>query len=94
MKLPIPSFIRRHPWRYGIALLVLIPVIAFGYMASKPKQPPARTTTAARQRPRLTMRARIPGGPVNAPITSSLPNIARSIGTIASKKIGVSENIP
>lgn len=45
----IPSFVRRHPWIYGIGTLVLLAVVGIGYASSRPKQPDYLTDTAKRQ---------------------------------------------
>jgi RND family efflux transporter MFP subunit len=46
MKLPIPAFVRRHPWRYGIILVVLLAIVGGSMAMGGPAQPEYVTETS------------------------------------------------
>jgi HlyD family secretion protein len=48
MKLLLPSFVRRHPWRYGIILVAVLGIVGIGLAASKPAKPEYVTDTSTK----------------------------------------------
>ncbi len=48
MKLPLPQFIRRHPWRYGIIAAILLFIIGIAFASSGPAVPEYVTEKAGK----------------------------------------------
>lgn len=46
MKLPIPAFVRRHPWRYGIIAVLLLAIVGGSMAMGGPAQPEYVTETS------------------------------------------------